>query len=347
LFNRFLPSHLNRTALTEDLSSFTDIMDTPQTDERPGAETSHSELLAYLDTLNWGAGQRDDTGYKAALRAASFNIDPQKAVDEIAQRIRAAGGTFTPSKLESQVRRAYAFVKQAAIDSVQVIQYPVAPFDPEALQKLADKAPHVTAHWLKAASPIPPDGLTPIQILHHLYDPGETILIFENQLSQGDWLIKIGDKLQPPLKIDSTEGAWFLANPVDGQNHPNPRNEGKESRRSEEAVTAWRYLLLESDVAPADQWLKALVQLPLKISAIYSSGGKSIHALVRLDAQSKHGWDQQRDQLRALLTPIGADPQAMTAVRLTRLPNVMRGTRLQKLLYGHLGHFGRLSGSGR
>ena len=76
-----------------------------------------------------------------------------------------------------------------------------------------------------------------------------------------------------------------------------------------------------------------MVQLPLKISAIYSSGGKSIHALVRLDAQSKHGWDQQRDQLRALLTPIGADPQAMTAVRLTRLPNVMRGTRLQKLLY--------------
>ena len=297
------------------------------------AENSHSRFLTYLEALNWGPGNRDDAGYKAALRAASLKIDPQTATDEIVRRIKAAGGSYNPSKLQSQIHRAYAFVAHAAIDTVQVIHYPVPPYQPEKLLELSAKAPEVNAAWLKAASPIPPAVLTPVQILHHLYNPGETILIFEKQLSQGDWVIRIGDKLQPPVQITSEDGAWFLVNPVDGQYHPNPRNEGKESRRSEEAVTSWRYLVLESDLAPADQWLKALVQLPLKISAIYSSGGKSIHALVRLDAESKQDWDRQRDQLRALLTPIGADPQAMTAVRLSRLPNVMRGPNLQELLY--------------
>jgi len=36
-------------------------------------------------------------------------------------------------------------------------------------------------------------------------------------------------------------------------------------------VTAWRYLVLESDVAEAGQWLNLLVQLPLPIAAIYTS----------------------------------------------------------------------------
>jgi hypothetical protein len=122
---------------------------------------------------------------------------------------------------------------------------------------------------------------------------------------------------------------------VDGEYHWNPR-EQKESRRSEEAVTAWRYAVIESDKAPLDLWLKLLVQLPLRISAIYTSGGSSIHALVRIDAESKSDWDEiVRRKLLPILVTLGADPGAMTAVRLSRLPNCMRGEtkQLQKLLY--------------
>ena len=105
------------------------------------------------------------------------------------------------------------------------------------------------------------------------------------------------------------------------------------SRRSEESITSWRYLVLESDVADSAEWLACLVQLPLKIAAVYTSGGKSIHALVRVDAVSKQHWDAQRDAIKPIVVTLGADPNAMTAVRLSRLPGTMRGDRPQQLLY--------------
>lgn len=75
------------------------------------------------------------------------------------------------------------------------------------------------------------------------------------------------------------------------------------------------------------------MQLPLKIAAIYTSGGKSIHALVRLDAVSKQHWDQERDVIKPIAVTLGADGSAMTAVRLSRLPSTLRGQISQKLLY--------------
>jgi hypothetical protein len=128
---------------------------------------------------------------------------------------------------------------------------------------------------------------------------------------------------------------WFLANPCDGEFHWNPREE-KDSRRSEESITSWRYAVVESDKANPGQWLKALVQLCLPISAIYSSGKRSIHALVRIDAGSKAEWDEiVRGELLPALTVLGADPGALTAVRLTRLPNCRREEtgKPQRLLY--------------
>jgi len=92
-------------------------------------------------------------------------------------------------------------------------------------------------------------------------------------------------------------------------------------------------MVLENDEADTNDWLSCLVQLPLKIAAIYKSGGKSIHALVRLDAISKADWDAKCDQMKPVLVTLGADPGALTAVRLTRLPGAMRGDKPQKLLF--------------
>ena len=122
-------------------------------------------------------------------------------------------------------------------------------------------------------------------------------------------------------------------------------------------VTSFRYAVLESDVAPEPLWIKALVKLPVPIVAIYSSGGKSLHALIRIDAGDKLHWDRivrgtnqgsaaRTTGLMRVVCPLGADPAALTAVRLTRLPFCMReGTsgkegyvryerpRLQELIY--------------
>jgi hypothetical protein len=105
------------------------------------------------------------------------------------------------------------------------------------------------------------------------------------------------------------------------------------SRRSEEAVSAFRYAVLESDEADADDWLRCLVQMPLRIACICESGKRSIHALVRLDAASKADWDRLMAPLKPVLITLGADRGALSAVRLSRLPQAMRGERCQRLLY--------------
>jgi hypothetical protein len=83
-------------------------------------------------------------------------------------------------------------------------------------------------------------------------------------------------------------------------------------------------LVLESDEVNAQEWLRILVQLPLRIAAIYSSGGESIHSLVRVDAASKADWDTKAGRLEPIVAVLGADAKSITAVRLTRLPGCYR-----------------------
>ena len=76
-----------------------------------------------------------------------------------------------------------------------------------------------------------------------------------------------------------------------------------------------------------------MAQVPLPIASITSSGGKSIHLLVRWGSSTKAAFLEDLDKVQPGLVRYGADPYAMTAVRLTRLPGGMRGDRQQKLLF--------------
>ena len=73
--------------------------------------------------------------------------------------------------------------------------------------------------------------------------------------------------------------------------------------------------------------------MPFRIASICDSGGRSIHALVQLDATSKADWDRLMGPIKPVLITLGADRGALTAVRLSRLPQAMRGDRCQRLLY--------------
>lgn len=265
----------------------------------------------------------------------------------------------------------------------------VPQFSHTRLRSFIEGMPTVTRDDLRAMSPVRVDQATPAEFFEVLYGTDERVLVFTNFYSQGDFLYQVGKgscrlssqrgvkAVISPLPTTAREGIWFLCNPVSGkwepgesktqwqhvpEGHHGPphvkRMDAKWQRRSWRSVTTYRYAVLESDTVPEEQWLKVLMKLPVPIVAIYTSGGKSLHALVRIDAGDKPTWDamvrgrtagtfQRKTALMDLVCPLGADAAALTAVRLTRLPFCFReGTkpkdgpykryeapRLQELLY--------------
>jgi hypothetical protein len=199
----------------------------------------------------------------------------------------------------------------------------------EALRRVAgDLAEAVDLPWLANRSEVDPATVSAEDFLARLYNAaaGERVVVFSEYKSQGQavWPVE-------RIPTRGPEGIWFLAQPVDGKSRPNPRL-GKMSRRSEESVLAWRWMVLESDEAPVRLWLGALARLVPNIAAVTTSGGRSVHALVRVDASTKREWDEAKRAIMNLVVT-GADPGALSAVRLTRLPACWRGQKEQKLLY--------------
>ena len=216
---------------------------------------------------------------------------------------------------------------------------PKPKFNPETLKRVAKKVSAIedVILFLSERSPLKVESQDSASVLRHLYrrGSGEKVILFNVMESQGQfvWDADKSDVTQNHHLPTGENGVWFLPQPVSGEFFPNPRLDGKESRRSEESVTAWRYAVLESDEADADDWLRCLVQMPFRIASIYESGGRSIHALVQLDAASKADWDRLMLPVKPVLITLGADRGALTAVRLSRLPQAMRGERCQRLLY--------------
>ncbi len=207
----------------------------------------------------------------------------------------------------------------------------------------------ITGDWLRQHSPIPipaDPAAWPRLLLESIYQPGDKILVFTKFASQGQLLHTVGG---PTLRLEAAppayghtyperrpsafpkgaeNGVWFLAAPVTGDWQANENNRDRHGarlgRRHAACATRFPYLVLESDEAPPAVWLRILVQLADPIVAVYTSGGKSYHALVRVDCKTKEEFDLKRTEYCVRLTALGADPAAVTAVRLTRLPGCLR-----------------------
>ena len=255
-----------------------------------------------------------------------FHGSCQAATDAASYQLRSALGKRSPSS--APIMRS----------TLTMPKRPAPKFDPAKLEKIALKLDGADLEWFAARSPKQPDNRTPASFLHELYAPGEKVIVFDVFESQGQ---AVWTCTPPPFdareldafRTGKPNGVWYLCNPVTGEYLPN--DNGNQSRRSWQNVTSWRYMVLESDTANPDHWLATLAQMPIPISAIYTSGGKSIHALVRLGAESKELWDGIADELKPILVTLGADRKAISAVRLTRLPQCERVEKgqTQRLIY--------------
>ena len=263
----------------------------------------------YLDEVPWDDNSRNhNKAYRAFKKMARLNTGPAAALAEVEKRIRRAGGIVDYHDLSEQLRRAYEFVGKVAAGDINIpMRQKTAPFTPVRLKEIASNVDiDDIAAFVCQQSPIPPSSVSAEGFLNHLYQRGECVVIFTNQESHGQALFVAGGTRPSlfPLLTGGPDGVWFLVQPVDGDYHWNPR-QNTMSRRSQESVNSWRYLVLESDEADANDWLKMLIQVPLPIVAMYSSGGRSIHALVRVEAASKAEWDGIKNRLAKALLPLG------------------------------------------
>jgi hypothetical protein len=217
------------------------------------------------------------------------------------------------------------------------------------LKQVAAKANSFGVAEIKRRSPLDPAAQTPATFLRHLFRPGEKVLIFYKCNSQGQIVWTCPPEaasydplmLDPCLKPTSGEGAWMLANAVTGEWACLTRliskyNPSGRTRRAVETLSSCRYCVVESDAAPEDLWIKALVQIPLPIVAVTSSAGKSIHALINTGAQSLEDWRRAAEAIADIVIPLGADPATLnTPAQLTRIPGFYRASknRWQDLLY--------------
>lgn len=122
-------------------------------------------------------------------------------------------------------------------------------------------------------------------------------------------------------------GAWIRFNPLDGQGV------------SDSNVTAYRFALVESDKTSPEETYRLVRELNLPVAALVHSGGKSLHAIVRVDAGSR---EEYRERVALLFETckkhgLEVDTNNKNPSRLSRLPGVTRNGNLQALLATNIG----------
>ena len=122
-------------------------------------------------------------------------------------------------------------------------------------------------------------------------------------------------------------GAWIRFNPLDGNGVKN------------ENVTKFRYTLVESDSMPLNEQIAMYRKLELPIAALVSSAGKSVHAIVHIDAADIQEYRKRVICLYDFLASHGVkvDTQNRNPSRLSRMPGASRNGQVQKLLGVNMG----------
>lgn len=122
-------------------------------------------------------------------------------------------------------------------------------------------------------------------------------------------------------------GAWIRFNPLDGNGC------------SDANVTAYRHALVESDEISVERQYAIYKELELPIAALVHSGGKSLHAIVKVDAPDFKEYQKRVDFLYRICKKNGLviDRKNKNPSRLSRLPGATRNNSKQKLVAVNIG----------
>ena len=209
----------------------------------------------------------------------------------------------------------------------------------------------IDPHWVEAQEIAEPAEWHPAQqlitYLETLFDSEEHVGYVTRSFSnedgkamptKGDWartagqlvqaLSACGDDIGSVLgDYDPAVGAWIRFNPLDGKGIRN------------ENVTAFRYALVECDGMDIDRQNALIRELELPVACLVHSGGKSVHAIVHIDAPDYPEYRKRVEYLYTVCRKNGLelDQQNRNPSRLSRMPGVLRKGHKQFLIDTNIG----------
>lgn len=181
----------------------------------------------------------------------------------------------------------------------------------ETLFESTENVGYVTESWEKDGRHMPTRGS---------WDRTAGQLIEELSRCNGDIGAVVGD-------CNPDAGAWIRFNPLDGNGCKN------------ENVTDYRYALVESDSMEIGRQNAIIRELELPVACLVYSGGKSLHAIVRVDAADYSEYRKRVDYLYHVCQKNGlkTDNQNRNPSRLSRMPGIIRKGRKQFLVDTNIG----------
>lgn len=209
----------------------------------------------------------------------------------------------------------------------------------------------VDRNWIEGKEIHEPDAWNPVQqlttYLESLFEASENVgyVVDTWQNDEGKYLPTKGawDRTAGELiqRLNECEGdigavlgdynpeagAWIRFNPLDGKGVKN------------ENVTEFRYALVESDTMDIEKQNAIMRELELPIAVMVYSGGKSLHAIVRVEAANYDEYRKRVDYLYNVCKKNGLniDNQNRNPSRLSRMPGIERNGKKQFIVDTNIG----------
>jgi hypothetical protein len=293
---------------------------------------SGSGVHSWMMTVaNIGARDGVDAGQVADDIRKHMTRNPTSG-SEVTETVRKAyaekGESYTPD-VKTPEEKAF---QRELVAKMQSRAFLRLAGDPIEMQELANISP-VDVKCIQGY-----ESHTAAKLLLYLYDRHE--LVWCGEMYGGQEGLKTVEQWAESFLCCDEVPPLFIPNPMTGKG--GKTKSGKESYRCDETVAEWRYALFEVDHEEitlghqAAFWKRQIEKEDgIPVEAITYSGGKSLHALIRVDCKTEVEWDKKvRNGAFPAWMRLGADKSCRNPSRLSRLPGHMRdGERLQSLLY--------------
>lgn len=265
----------------------------------------------------------------ALMREYSSRCQPPWTDSEISHKLQDA------SKVAHQLPRGHMLQFTKSVKSVRSVPFASQP----AKEPTPVFLPQFNGHDPVFLPQILPDPTR--SFLEAVFRKGEKIRISDSTLNEKNgkeipseglvltreqWIEKLGKKGDGnsfwQAKKDRT-GLFASVNPMTGA--------------TDDTVTDFRHALLESDkMSLAEQW-SMIEQSRIPVACVIHSGGKSIHAWVRIDAADRAEYDRRVEYLHSYFASLDVDPKNKNPSRYSRLPGCIRFQKRQELLALRMG----------